>query len=277
MDAARRTLIWGLGGVAMAACNNADAVALAADFLPHPDSQAASVEYFISRPQTQGPWPLIVLLHGHQAAAPSPGGRVFGNWRELDRLAAMGFLATAVSLPGFGQSTGPADFAGPFTQNAVAGIISHLLQSGQIAPAKAVVLGISLGALTGAILAARDERISGLALISGAYDFSALFANTRSTGVAEMRAQFERQTGGSEAALRSRSALLHVASIRARALILNGAHDDRTDPAQAQRFAAALVAAGLEAEAVIYREQGHSIPFEIRRARVDAFLRGFLD
>lgn len=269
----RRLLLLGLGGCAIASCDRA----AAARSIPHPNGKGAIVELFVARPAATPPRALVVMLHGHQPTSPSPGGHVFVTWGELDRIAAMGFLAASVSLPGFGRTTGPADFAGPYTQNAIAAVIADFEHRREIAPGAAiVVLGISLGAVAGALIAAREPRISGLVLISGAYDLPALFANSERRGVAEVRAQFERQTGGGEPAARSRSPLFQAHTIRARALILNGAQDDRTDPAQAQQFCEALVAAGQSAECVVYPNHGHAIPFAERRPRIDAFLQSIL-
>ena len=63
-----------------------------------------------------------------------------------------------------------------------------------------------------------------------------------------------------------------VRRIRAATLILNGAQDDRTDPDQAIRFAAAIEAAEGRARARIYPEFGHAIPVRARDAEVNRFI-----
>ncbi len=97
--------------------------------IPHPDDPAKKVEYFLEKPKGDGPWPTIVLLHGHQEW-PSAGGKDFVKWGVLDEFAGRGYLAVAVSQPGYGGSTGPADFCGPFTQHAVAAVIAKLHADG---------------------------------------------------------------------------------------------------------------------------------------------------
>jgi dipeptidyl aminopeptidase/acylaminoacyl peptidase len=274
----RRTLIAGLGVIGLAGCGGAGAADLSelAQTWPHPDKSGATVEFYYATSLLAGPRPLIVCLHGHQSSRPSLGGGVFVQWGEVQRLTTLGFAVAAVSLPGFGGSTGPADFAGPYTQNAVAAIIRHLQQTGRATPGKTIIQGISLGALTAALMAARGDDIQGLVLVSGAYDLAALFANRSLTGIDEVRTQMRIQTGGEAAALDIRSALRGAGNIKAKTLILNGARDDRTDPAQAIEFQDAIRRAGGDAQSVIYPEFGHSIPFEARRDRVDQFLKQFL-
>jgi dipeptidyl aminopeptidase/acylaminoacyl peptidase len=274
----RRGLLMGLGSFGLLGCGNAEAgnELQLRRTIPHPSNTDAKVEFFLQHPSTPGPQPTLILLHGNQPSLPSAGGRVFVQWGELERLSVMGFAVAAISLPGFGGSTGPKDFAGPFAQDAVGAVISHLEQTGIAKPECTTIQGISLGAVTGALLAAKDRRIVGLVLISGAYDLPSLFANQGRSGVAEVLAEFNRQTGGGEQARRERSALFQAAKIKAHTLILNGARDDRTDPAQAEQLKNAILAGGGQAESVIYPEFGHAIQAQTRQPRIDAFLAQFL-
>ncbi len=96
--------------------------------VPHPDDSSKIVEAFFkkpSRPKRNGSWPTIIFLHGYQSH-PSAGGRDFIDWGVLDKFANRGYLAVAVSQPGFGNSSGPRDFCGPFTQRGVLSVISKL-------------------------------------------------------------------------------------------------------------------------------------------------------
>jgi dipeptidyl aminopeptidase/acylaminoacyl peptidase len=274
----RRTLLFGLGLIGLAACGEANAAKLSdlAQTWPHPDKSSATIEFYYATSLLAGPRPLIVCLHGHQSSNPTLGGGVFVQWGELRRLTELGFAVVAVSLPGFGGSTGPADFAGPFTQNAVTAVIRHLQQTGRATAGKTIIQGISLGAVTAALLAARGEDIQGLVLISGAYDLAALVANKSLAGADEVMTQIQLQTGGGATALESRSALKNAGNIKAKTLILNGGRDDRTDPIQANMLKDAIRRAGGNADSIIYPEFGHSIPFEARRDRVDQFLKQFL-
>ncbi len=243
-----------------------------AESIGHPDRVGARIEYFLRRPGGAGPQPTIIFLHGHQPFLSRPGGAAFVRWGVLDRYAAKGYLAVSISLPGYGDSDGPEDFAGPFTQNAVEAVLAKLTADGLAARDEVVIEGISLGAVTAALVAARYPRVKGLVLISGLYDLPAFLADPKSPGAREIKRAVNRQTGGGEDALRSRSALLFASRIKASALILNGAKDDRTDPAQALRLAERIKGYGGQARAHIYPEYGHEIPVKARQLEVDDFI-----
>jgi dipeptidyl aminopeptidase/acylaminoacyl peptidase len=248
--------------------------ALAADtiFIHHPDDPGKRIEAFLQKPSGTGPWPTIVFLHGHQEW-PSYGGKDFVTWGELDRFAKKGYLAVAVSQPGYGHSSGPADFCGPFTQHAVSAVLAKLKADGLIAPNKILIEGFSRGALTGGLLATYDPSIAGVVLISGLYDLPQFSANPN---YAQISKAVVAETGGSTEAMRERSVLFFAQSIKAAALILNGAKDDRTDPAQAQRLASEINSHGGNARAIIYPSLGHHIPNEVRDKEVDAFIDSVL-
>ena len=241
-------------------------------FIHHPDDPGKRVEAFLQKPAGNGPWPTIVFLHGHQEW-PSNGGKDFVTWGELDRFAKKGYLAVAVSQPGYGHSSGPADFCGPFTQHAVSAVLAKLRSDGLIAPNKILIEGISRGAITGGMIATYDPSIAGLVLISGLYDLPQFTANPNYAQISKALVQ---ETGGSTEAMRSRSLLYFTWYIKSRAMIINGARDDRTDPAQAQRLADKINSQGGKARAIIYPNFGHHIPNEVRDKEVDAFIDSVL-
>lgn len=105
-----------------------------------PGDAAAEVELFVSVPDGDGPWPAmlpaILYVHGHQIGA-RPGAHVFARLGERPRLASIdegrqermaerGYVAAAVSMPGYGGSSGPPDSCGPRTQAAVETALSYL-------------------------------------------------------------------------------------------------------------------------------------------------------
>lgn len=79
-----------------------------------------AVEVFLCRPHGAPPGPGVVIVHGHQLGDRS-GGRataessVFQQWHQ--RI----FLVAAVSQPGYGRSTGPAEVA----RSSPAGVASN--------------------------------------------------------------------------------------------------------------------------------------------------------
>lgn len=243
-----------------------------AQLMAHPDDNTAKIEYFVEQPLGAGPWPTIIFLHGYQPPSARIGGRAFVNWGVLQRYREQGYLAVSVSLPGFGGSTGQEDYAGPFAQHAVQSVIEKLRSDQLAMPSKVLIHGVSLGAVTGALIGANDNQIAGLVLISGLYDFPQYFSGRMSSGTALVKRVIDQQTGGSMEALRARSALPLAAQIKASTLILNGAKDDRTDPNQAVRFGEAINKSGGKAIAHIYPDFGHEIPVSAREAEVQAFI-----
>jgi dipeptidyl aminopeptidase/acylaminoacyl peptidase len=266
---ASRRLFAALMVLMLPGCGAPDA---AAQSIAHPDRANARVEYFVETPDGPAPWPTVVFLHGHQPALNTEGGKVFSDWGVLSDYAQRGYLAVSISLPGYGGSTGPRDFAGPFTQHAVKAVIDRLRKVGLTNPNRILIEGISLGAVTAALVAADDPAIAGLVLISGLYDPPAFLNEPKTSAAAEIRSAVFAQTGGSQSALAERSALLKAPGIRAHTLILNGAQDDRTDANQARQLADAINAAGGGADVRIYQEFGHEIPFSTREPDVRAFI-----
>jgi dipeptidyl aminopeptidase/acylaminoacyl peptidase len=221
------------------------------------------VEYFLEKPKGNGPWPTIILLHGHQER-PSAGGRAFVKWGVLDQFAERGYLAVAISQPGYDNSAGLADFCGPFTQHAVAAVIAKLHADGYVQDNRILIQGVSRGALVAGLVAAHVPSIRGIVLISGLYDLPEYARRSKSAMAASIVNSMKMETRGTEEALRARSLLYSAEQVKATALILNGAKDDKTDPDQARRLADVINAHGGHARAIIYSAYGHQIPIDVR-------------
>jgi dipeptidyl aminopeptidase/acylaminoacyl peptidase len=240
--------------------------------IPHPDGANARIEYYAIKPEGKGPWPTIIFLHGHQPFLPTVGGRAYIDSGFLRSYAEKGYLAVAVSLPGYGGSSGPRDFAGPFTQKAVRAVIDQLRSSGMSSPKKIVLFGVSLGATTAALVATEDKNLSGIVLLSGLYDLRSFYDEPKSFRALTVKIELCRLTGCGIDELTSRSSLLKADKIRASALILNGALDDRSDAQQARQLAAIIAANGSDAKVHIYPQLGHKIPYSVSEEEISAFI-----
>ena len=257
------------------ACSGHKIASAQALSISHPDDPAKKVEYFLEKPKSDGPWPTMILLHGHQEW-PRAGGKDFVKWGVLDEFAGRGYLAVAISQPGYGGSTGPADFCGPFTQHAVAAVIAKLHADGYVKDNRILIQGVSRGALVAGMVAAHDPSIRGIVLISGLYDLPAYASHAKSAMAVSIVDSMKAETGGTAEALKSRSLLYYAQDVKAETLILNGAKDDRTDPDQARRVAEIINAHGGHARAIVYPEYGHQIPVDVRSKDVEPFIERVL-
>ena len=249
--------------------------------LLHPEGDAAgTVEMFVARPDAPGPWPVILFVHGHQFPD-RPGGRVFATPiagpdpasvgpSRLRRMGARGYLAAAVSQPGYGDTSGTPDYCGPATQAAIHRALDHLLADPEADPTRVVVFGVSRGAIAASMAATRDTRITALVLVAGFYDLGAAYP----TGDPGLDANIAQEAGTTPDAFGSRSALRHADRIRAATLILHGAQDTRGGSVdQARRLAAALRANGTPVRLHLFADTGHRIPLADVWREADPFLR----
>ena len=146
------------------------------------------------------------MAHDYLAAWP-PGMAKSGRKRfSLNgacwtSLLARGYLAVAISQPGYGGSTGPADFCGPFTQHAVAAVIAKLHADGYVKDNRVLIQGVSRGALVAGMVAAHDPSIRGIVLISGLYDLPAYASHAKSAMAVSIVDSMKAETGGTAEAL----------------------------------------------------------------------------
>lgn len=242
--------------------------AAAADrIILHPtDLDSAAIELFLSAPPSPGRHPAILFVHGHQEPQ-RPGGRVYVDAGRLERMARAGFVAAAVSQPGYGESDGPADYCGPRTQAAIRAALAHLRGLASVDTGKFVLYGVSRGAIAGAMVAADEPDLRAVILVSGIYDLAAAFP----TGNRGLDANIAAETGGSAAAFAARSALPRAQDMRSPTLILHGRSDDRAPAGQAEQLAAALARHGVKVRLKLF-DAGHTIPIPQQWQEIEPFL-----
>jgi uncharacterized protein len=123
-------------------------------------------------PQSESrPYPAVIICHG------IPSGRAFPDdksYRSLAvKLAAEGFMAAIFNFRGCGASEGNIDLAGWCRD--LAGIVDLLWERADLDRKRFSLLGFSGGAAVSCKVAARDKRVSFLALGACPAEFSRLF------------------------------------------------------------------------------------------------------
>lgn len=187
------------------------------------------------------------------------------------RCASAGFICAAVSQPGFGGSTGPADFAGPATVDALATVLRALRADVEVDPARTAAFGYSRGALAVASLATADQALAALAVAGGIYDFESAYASIE---LEPIRANMLAEAGMDADAVVARSPLRRAARIRAPTLIIHGGADVNAPPAQAEMLRDALIEGGTPVEFHLYPDHAHGLPAgELGRVLFDFLAR----
>ncbi len=256
--------------LALAAC--ARPVDATRELIPHPSDAQRQVELFWRKPPGPGPFPLIVLVHGHQDLGGQVGGRVYADLGMLRTLSASGAVAVAVSQPGYGGSDGPADFCGPFTQDAVIAALDRFRREPFVDKQRVILEGVSRGAIVSAMVAARDteHRLAGAVLIAGAYDLQP-FYDAGFGGLSKVNLWLEAPPLSGDV-LEGRSAMAHLDALRVPLLILHGERDERIPVAQATAFAEALRLRARDVELHVFAGEGHQVPIGTREPIVRAFV-----
>lgn len=248
--------------------------------LPRLSDSSRKVEIFWREPDAPKRWPVVIFLHGNEEAEDN-GGRTFQDWGVLERTASLGYLAVAVSLPGFGESTGPRDFCGPDSQQAVEDVIRALRHRDDVSENKIALVGVSRGATVAAKVGEQMAGIAGIVLVSGFYDLGENYAHWKADhDLPEARAlaaELETESvmsdaGPLEVTVRERS-VLPSPLIQSPVLAIAGARDPLTIPLQTEDLVRKLHAKGIVAKAVIYPEAGHRVPAEARQREIEPFLK----
>jgi dipeptidyl aminopeptidase/acylaminoacyl peptidase len=242
------------------------------------------VEVYWIEPRGKGRRPAVIYLHGNEEVD-SVGGKTFHDWGVLERAASLGYLAFAVSLPGYGESSGPRDFCGPDSQQAVQDVIRAIRHRQDVRENKIALIGVSRGATVAAKVGEQVAGLAGIVLVSGFYDMGPTYEHWKADRTfpeaQALAAELEKESvmsdaGPLEVTMRERS-VLPVPIIESPVLALAGAKDPIAIPLQTEELVRQLRARGVPARAVIYPEAGHRIAAEAREREIEPFLKQVLD
>lgn len=237
------------------------------ELLPHSKDNNKKVELFWTRPGGDGPYPAVIYIHGHQEQVRN-GGEAFFRTGRLGILASRGYVAASISQPGYGNSDGPPDYCGPFTQDAVLVVIDFLRKQAFVKSDKVALYGYSRGSIVASMVATKDQKLAAVVLGAGAYDFFSWYP----TPLRGIDANIRLEAGTSAEAFRARSAMYHAHKIKAPVLLLHGAQDERIPVRQAEAFFEKLKANGIAVKMKIFPNAGHSIRFDELDREISPFL-----
>src|SRR4030095_7001960 len=138
-------------------------------------TSGSNAEAYLSRPAGPGPFPLMILLHGHTVGPIGAESVV----PEAEAFASdLCYAGLAVSLPGYGATEVPPGTDPKITLNVVLDAVSLVKKLPWIDSKRFYLYGFSRGAFFAALLANRLEGIEGIVLHSGAYDLNRFYQDT---------------------------------------------------------------------------------------------------
>ncbi|HEX9443468.1 MAG TPA: alpha/beta fold hydrolase [Candidatus Binatia bacterium] len=228
------------------------------------DSSGGKVEAFLVRPKGPGPFPLIVLVHGHSANAAGAEPMVpIAEAISRD----MCYAGLAVSLPGYGNTAVERGGDRETIARLLADGIAQAARLPWIDGGRVILYGFSRGAVFAAASVSSLPSLRAVVLHSGAYDIARLY---RETSVAWVRKVLN-PNGDADPKLFN--ILPEVSSWKAPVLVLHGAQDALLPVNQAELLDKQLAAAGVPHRTVIFPGASHRLPIDGVRAEVFAFLQ----
>jgi dipeptidyl aminopeptidase/acylaminoacyl peptidase len=229
-------------------------------------SAGGQIEAYMARPRGTGPFPLVILLHGHSLSGRG-AEQVLSTAETFTR--EICFASLAISLPGYGSSDLVQGSTEEATRQVVKDGVAYARQIRWVDRSQVFFYGVSRGAIVAAAMLNEVEGMSGAVLYSGAYDLGRLYRETPSFWVRKIL----NPEGDADPKLFN--LLAEGAKWRVPTLILHGEQDQIIPVNQARLLRDRLQSAGVYHDLVLYPEHGHFLPRANVRERSMKFLKAF--
>ncbi|AXX43891.1 prolyl oligopeptidase family serine peptidase [Acinetobacter baumannii] len=219
-------------------------------------------------------YPAIIFLHGIQKD--KQGAKAFVRSGLLNEYSKKNFFSVAVSMSGYGESSGKSDFCGKASQTNLVQAINFARSQPHVDPNKVAVVGISCGASIANVVA-NSGKINALILVSGFYDFKGMYAEWSShtriltTNVMNEINESIAAEKNIETASTARSSL-PISSQYPPTLILVDTKDPIVDPKQSIQLHQLLDSKGIPNTLELIQDAKHPVPANVWKTKSDKFL-----
>lgn len=208
-----------------------------------------NVEAISFQPASEGPFPGLLLIPGHNGTARDWIGNGLTYARE-------GYAGLAVAQPGYGRSEGPGDYVGPKTLKVLTEGYRRLQREPFVDGKRMGVIGYSRGGMAASLLAVQLDDVKAVVLGAGIYDFK---KNYDELGIEGIRENMKRETGMTEEAIKLRSSVFQMEKLKASVLILHGEKDINVPISQAYLLRDRLTALKKDFEIQTFPDKEHGI------------------